>query len=64
MFKCVHCGGSRVKLASVIDVGHKAVCASCNTVNVIEASDSVLDTDTLTQEPEALVFMEPEYEEE
>lgn len=64
MFKCVHCGGSRVKRASVTAIGHKAVCASCKTVNVIEASDSVLDTDTLTQKPEALVFVEPEYEEE
>lgn len=64
MFKCTSCGGSIVKKASVIDGGHQAICASCNAVNVIKADETILDTETLAQEPEALVFMEPEREKE
>lgn len=62
MFKCTECGGGIVKRASVIDGGHQAICASCNAVNVIKADESILDTETISQEPEALVFMEPRYE--
>jgi len=62
MFKCKKCGYCIVKRASVVDGGHQAVCAFCNEVNVIKADVSILDTETLAQEPEALVFMEPSHE--
>jgi len=62
MFECGKCRGRIIKRASVVDGGHQVVCASCDAVNVIKAGVSVLDTETLAQEPEALVFMEPPYE--
>lgn len=65
MFKCTSCGGSIVKRVSVTSRRRRVVCAFCNTVNIIiKVAESVLDTDTLAQEPEALTFMEPVYEEE
>jgi len=65
VFKCDKCGRSAVRRASFIKGGHRVVCAFCNTSQVIRQEQSILDTETLTQEPEALVFVEPEqYEEE
>lgn len=62
MFKCIECGRGVVRRASFTKEGHRATCAYCNAVNVIQEGQSVLDTDTLVQEPEALTFMEPAYE--
>lgn len=65
MFKCTKCGGVTIKQATFVKGGHRVICASCNTSYIVREAQSVLDTDTLAQEPEALVFVEPEqYEKE
>lgn len=65
MFKCTKCSGVTIKQAAFVKGGHRIVCASCGASYIVREGRSVLDTDTLTQEPEALVFVKPDqYEEE